>query len=244
MPNTSSGPSGVWWTIWCLHFLCVYNKNNEQWTLNSGNSGGNSGGGRWKMKYHWVVSSHESHVMPKKTWQQKTFKEKKEKIKGPLPQEQGASCQEQRFFGALCTVLGSILVRCAPFWARFWCVVHRFGLDFGAPCAVLGSVLVRCVPFWARYWCAVRRFGLDFGALCTVLGSILVRCAPFWARFWCAVRRFGLDFGAPCAVLGSILVRCASFWARFCGAQWTVFGSLCAVLGSILVRCAPFWARC
>ena len=102
---------------------------------------------------------------------------------------------------------GWILVRGAPFRARFWCAVRRF---------------------WGGFWCAVRRFWAGFWcAVCgapilrpisvhgaSFLGSILVRGAPFLGSIlvrgvWCADFRadfgarcafFGLDFGARCVV--------------------------------------------
>ena len=65
-------------------------------------------------------------------------------------------CFRVDILGALCTVLGSILVRGAPFWGCFWCAVRRFGLDFGARCAVFGSILGVGAPFWARILVNIR----------------------------------------------------------------------------------------
>ena len=119
--------------------------------------------------------------------------------------------------GAWCP-FGWLLVRGAPFRARFWCAVRRFWARFWfAMCApILGSILVCCAPFLGSIlvrgvWCA--DFGVDFG----------VRCAVFWTRFWCAVCGapilrpilvqvcgapfFGLDFGARCVV--------RRFWGQF-----------------------------
>ena len=115
-----------------------------------------------------------------------------------------------------------ILVRGAPFRARFWCAMRRFWGGFW--CAVrpfLGWILVRGM------WCA-DFVGADFGARSPEVHLIGL---GFWCEARCAV--FGVDFGARCDGAG--------FWAPILGRRCV--GAARVRGGRFRGHSLPFWGQ-